>query len=153
MAHIARQDQENRTVEVNRRSLLSILEVNCEKHVSQYEDALEGYTEALAAKIDESFEAAKIELEKRHVAMKAKVASMTEADILKRSDTIVILDKIVAEMKVPRSYENEYRSAIAIATHDVRETLVLSYAEFTCFVRDQWDWKKEFVDVATSYCR
>ena len=45
---------------------------------------------------------------------------------------------------MPRSYEEEYDAAIDMAKWDVRTTLELTYAEFNCFVRDQWDWQSDF---------
>ena len=68
------------------------------------------------------------------------------------SDTVNIqIDGISVEMKVPRSYAKEYDAAIDMAKWDVRETLELSHAEFTCFVRDQWDWKAGFEAVSMLY--
>lgn len=42
-------------------------------------------------------------------------------------------------------------AAIDMAKWDIRETLVLTHAEFTCFVRDQWDWKSGFEAVSMLY--
>ena len=54
-------------------------------------------------------------------------------------------------MRVPRCFKDEYDDAIDMAKWDVRETLVLTYAEFTCFVRDEWDWKSGFEAVSMIY--
>ena len=42
-------------------------------------------------------------------------------------------------------------AAIDMAKWDVRETLELTHAEFTCFVRDQWDWKSGFEAISQIY--
>lgn len=151
MANMARADQEKRTVEVKRSELVHTLIANRVKHVKDYEDAMAGYTAVLLAKIDEAFAAAQRSLSERHGKMKEQVAGLSEEDIAQRSDRLVIVDSICVEMKVPRSYKKEYDAAIDMAQWDVRDTLELTHAEFTCFVRDEWDWKSGFDAVSMLY--
>ena len=63
------------------------------------------------------------------------------------------MDSISVEMRVPRCYDKEYDAAIDMAKWDVRETLELTHAEFTCFVRDQWDWTSEFTAISAMYLK
>jgi hypothetical protein len=151
MALTAKRDMEQRSVEVNRLELIKVLETNREVHLREYEEAMSGYTAILLAKIDEAFEEAKKTLEDKHEKMKRRVAAFTDEDIARQRDRFTLIDEIEVEMSVPRSYAKEYDAAIDIAKWDVRETLELSYAEFTCFVRDQWDWKLEFEAVSRLY--
>lgn len=151
MAAIAQRDQEKRTVEVNREKLISILESNRTKHVADYEEAMAGYKSLLLGKIDEAFEDAKKKLDEKYNRTKEKVSGFTDEDIAKQHDHFTLIDGISVEMKVPRSYAREYDAAIDMAKWDVRETLELSHAEFTCFVRDQWDWKAGFEAVSMLY--
>lgn len=151
MAAIARMDQEKRTVEVNRLKLIETLEANRTKHVQDYEEAMAGYKAVLLSKIDEAFDDAKKQLETKYEKTKARVAAFTDADIAKQRDSFTLIDDITVEMKVPRSYAKEYDAAIDMAKWDVRETLELTHAEFTCFVRDQWDWKSGFEAVSMLY--
>lgn len=151
MAAMARIDQEKRTVEVNRLKLIETLEINRKKHMQDYEDAMAGYKAVLLSKIDEAFDGAKKELESKYEKTKSRVLAFTDADIARQRDSFTLIDDITVEMKVPRSYTKEYDAAIDMAMWDVRETLELTHAEFTCFVRDQWDWKSGFDAVSSMY--
>lgn len=151
MAAMAQRDQENRTIEVNRMKLIETLTANREKHVRDYEEAKAGYKAVLLEKVDEAFEEAKLVLSKRHETTKGRVSELTEADIEKQRDSFTLIDAVHIEMKVPRCFKAEYDAAIDMAKWDVRDTLVLTYAEFTCFVRDEWDWKSGFEAVSMIY--
>lgn len=151
MAALARVDQEKRTVEVNRVKLIETLEANRTKHVQDYEEAMAGYKAVLLSKIDEAFSEAKAALAAKYAKTKEKVKAFRDADIAKQRDSFTLIDAITVEMRVPRSYAKEYDAAIDMAKWDVRETLELTHAEFTCFVRDQWDWKSGFEAVSMLY--
>lgn len=151
MAAIARMDQEKRTIQVNRLRLIETLEANRTKHIQDYEEAMAGYKAILLSKIDEAFADAKKQLELKYEKTKLRVSSFTDSDIAKQRDSFTLIDDITVEMKVPRSYAKEYDAAIDMAKWDVRETLELTNAEFTCFVRDQWDWKPGFEAVSMLY--
>jgi len=144
MARMAQRDQENRITEVNREKLVAILKRNRDDHLCEYREAMEGYKSVLSAKIDDAFENAKKTLEVRYSKTKARVEKFTDADIANQQDYFTLIDSITVEMKVPRSYHKQYDAAIAMAEWDVRETLELSHAEFTCFVQNEWDWSSGF---------
>lgn len=151
MANAVRVDLEKRVVKVNRLDLIKTLESNLAKHVQDYKEAMAGYKAVLLAKIDAAFSDAQKLLEKKHKETKERVAEFTDADISKQRDIFTLIEGITVEMSVPRSYAKEYEAAIDMAKWDVRETLELTHAEFTCFVRDQWDWKSGFEAVSTMY--
>ena len=92
-----------------------------------------------------------MKLEKQYEEAKRHVACLTDAEIENQRDVITLLDAFHVEMKVPRCFKKEYDAAIDMARWDVRETLVLTYAEFTCFVRDEWDWKRGFDAITAVY--
>jgi hypothetical protein len=142
---------ENRITEVNRENLLEKLKANRLKHIKDYEEAMAGYKSVLLSKIESAFAEAKQDIEDKYNRVKAKVASFTDADIAMQRDAIVLVDSIAVEMKVPRSYAAEYDAAIDMVSWDVNETLKLTNAEFTCFVRDEWDWKGSFDSVSMFY--
>ncbi len=144
-------DKEQRTVVVDRIKLIATLENNLTKHVQEHSEAMAGYKDALSSKIDSAFESAKTKLDRLHVEAKAKVAALTDEEITKSRDHFTLIDGVTVEMKVPRSYASEYEAAIDMAKWDTRETLELTSAEFSCFVRDQWDWKVEFMAVSAIY--
>ena len=139
MAAIAQQDLRKRTVEVNRLKLIETLKSNRGKHVKEYEEAKAGYKSAL--------------LEKQYEKRKVEIGAINDEDIEKQEDYVQLLAAVTIHMKVPRSFAKEYDAAIDIANWDVRETLELSHAEFTCFVRDEWDWKVEFTATSKMYQR
>lgn len=151
MAAMAIKDQMQRSTEVDRKKLIAILETNREKHVRDYEEAKAGYKAVLLEKVDEAFRDAAVTMQKRHEQAKRRIAELTENEISKQRDYQVLVDEISVEMKVPRSFAKEYDAAIDIAKWDVRDTLTLTYAEFACFVRDEWDWKSGFDAVSSLY--
>lgn len=151
MAQIAQQDLRARKVEVNRTKLIETLKANKEKHVKDYEEAKAGYKSALLTKLDSAVEDARKSIEKQYTKRKEEISAITDEDIENQQDYVQLLPAVTVQMKVPRSYAKEYDAAIDIATWDVRETLELSNAEFTCFVRDEWDWKEEFTATSKIY--
>lgn len=151
MAALAQRDLEKRVVEVDREALLTKLHENKAKHIADYNEAKAAYKQVLLNKISEAFEAARDKLDERQTKLVRKVNALTDDQISEQQDYVAIVDAISIEMKVPRCYVDEYDAAIAIAEHDVNPTLKLSYAEFTCFIRDQWDWKSGFDAVSTMY--
>lgn len=144
-------DQAKRVTEVDREKLIYTLEENREKHIREYEEAMGGYRETLLERMDKATEDAKAKLARRHERLKEKISSMSDQDIEKQCDYFTVVEAVVVEMKVPRSFAKEYDAAIDMAKWDVRQTLELTHAEFTCFVRDQWEWKSEFDAVSTMY--
>jgi hypothetical protein len=153
MAGMAQQDLRQRKVEVNRAKLIETLKLNREKHIKEYEEAKAGYKSALLEKLENAVEEARKNIEKQYGKRKAEIGELTDDDISTQEDYVRLLDAVTIQMKVPRSYAKEYDAAIDIATWDVRETLELSNAEFTCFVRDEWDWKTEFAATSQMYMK
>lgn len=151
MAAAAQKALENRTVEVHRGNLKDVLIANREKHIEDYEEAMQGYKSTLLKKIDEAFREAKAKATKRHEKAVSRTKDLTDEEISEQSDYLTLMDAVQVQMKVPRSYAKEYDAAIAIADWDVNETLELTHAEFTCFVRDEWDWKSSFEAVSMLY--
>lgn len=151
MAVMAKLDQESRTIEVDRQELIKTLESNREKHIQDYDAAMAGYKDLLLSNIDSAFENAKVAIAEKYEETKQKVTNFTDEDIAKQPDYFTLVDDITINMKVPRSFAKEYDAAIDMAKWDVRKTLELTHAEFTCFVRDQWDWKSGFEAVSTRY--
>lgn len=147
----AQKDQEKRITTVNRNELLNKLCDNLKKHIKDYDEAMKGYKSVLLSKIDLAFTKARKDLEAKNIAVVDKVRGLTDEDITKQSDRFIILDTIYVDMKVPRSYADEYRAAIDLFTWEVEETVELSYAEFGCFVRDMWDWQLEFKAISAMY--
>lgn len=148
---MAKQNLAGRSVEVNRARLIQTLIANKEQHVKDYNEAMAGYKSQLLKRIDEAFEKAKMSINASYIKIKEKVSNFTDEDILKQSDSFVIFNEICVDMQVPRCYDKEYQAAIDLASWDVNDTIELSYAEFVCFVKDEWDWKADFAQVTNFY--
>lgn len=151
MANLARNAQINRTVEVNRLELLKTLESNKLKHVKEYEEAMAGYREALSGELEKVYQDAKLRLDSAYTKLKTKISRMSEDDIKRQNNYTSLLPAVDVHLEVPRSFEVDYDAAIDIAKWDVNDTMELTHAEFTCFVRDQWDWTSDFKMVTRSY--
>lgn len=151
MAAMALRDQSERSVVVDREELIEVLTSNREKHLKDYEEAKLGYRASLLQRIDAAFSDAKKSIEARHRQTRESVEQMSDADIAKQNDSLVLLNSINIQMRVPRCFAKEYDAAIDMASWDVRETLELSHAEFQCFVRDVWDWTSDFEAVSACY--
>lgn len=151
MAATAKQNFQERKVEVNRLELVKTLKENLRIHGNEYQEALAGYKQAFLEKAEEAFKNARIRLDKKFKQVKQESEGWTTEDITKRHASIQIVDPVYLTLPVPRSYEKEYLAAIDMASWDVRDTLELTMAEFNCFVRDEWDWKDEFVTTSSMY--
>jgi len=160
MANAARKSLEERTIEVNRRELLKTLLENKERHIQDYEAAVEGYKRHLLQKIQTAYEDTKKIIGNKHKKSIDLAESLESVeDIEKQTDFFIFNGPIVitlifhslSDMRVPRCYSKEYDAAIEIANWDVRDTIELTHAEFTCFVRDLWDWKMEFNTISQLY--
>lgn len=151
MADLAVRDQQKRMVEVEVKRLVETLKENLAKHVKDYEEAMAGYKSTLLGKIDSAFIKAKTSLAESHEKWKSKVEKMTNEDISNQSDTISLYGTNYIDMKVPRSYAKDYEAAIDMFSWEVKPTVELTHAEFTCFVRDQWDWQSGFKAISAMY--
>jgi hypothetical protein len=51
----------------------------------------------------------------------------------------------------PRTYVKEYDRAIGMLEWHTGETVLLTPTQYTQFVEDEWNWKRDFVGVASRY--
>lgn len=151
MAMQAQADQQKRVIEVNRTKLVDTLLANKEKHIKEYKEAIEGYKTLAIEKLQKGYEDAKVKLEKNLVKGRASLEEFNPDNPDETGDYLTLVDGVQVALKVPRNYSKAYDAAIDMAKWDVRETLELSHAEFTCFVRDEWDWSREFFATSSMY--
>ena len=151
MARAAQRDMENKTIVVQKHRLIGKLRSNLKQHVADYDEAIKGYRATLAGKIDEACDKAMLKLKADRLKLMEEVSAFTDEDISKQRDYFDIVEPISVEMKVPRCYKAEYELAISMAEWESGDTIKLTYAEFTCFIRDEWDWKQSFDLVTASY--
>jgi hypothetical protein len=151
MANQARRDQEERTIEVNRKDLITKLKENLTKHRESYKAALAGYKAMALQKLEEGYEQAKIKLDKNLERGKLALSQFDPDDPSGVSDYLTLVEAISISLKVPLDYSKEYEAAIDMAEWDVRDTLELTHAKFQCFVRDQWTWTRDFESINFTY--
>lgn len=149
MANMARQDQQKRTVIVDRVKLLEQLAANKEKHVREYHEAVAGYKEMAKEKLQRAYEKAKVSLEDN---VKKGLEKIDGFDPENDSYGVTtLIDAVYVDLPIPKNYEDEYDAAIDMVNWDTRAELELTHAEFQCFVRDVWDWTSDFFGVTSIY--
>lgn len=142
----------DREVKVNKEQLLAELQKNRDKHLTTYNTALANYKSQLSAKIKEEFANARRKLQTGEAEQLARVDNLTDEDILKQRDTLVIVQAVAVSMPVPRNYVSEYDKAIAMVQWDIRPELLITGAQFDCFILNQWGWTDDFRSTTMSYC-
>lgn len=138
------EDRNKRVIKVNRKQLLETLKNNRERHVLEHAEAIAGYKQDRREKLERAFKDAEKSLAKRKKQLLEATDEIVEEDIINQRDYVQIIQSINLDLSVPKSYEKDYDAAIDMAAWDTRDELELTYAEFTCFVRDCWDWSEEF---------
>ncbi len=151
MGQYAVKDLHDREIEVDRKLLIGILERNLQNHIIAYKEALNGYKKVALIKLHADGERAKRELEKRLKRIASDIEEFDPEKPHQFSDNFVLIQQVFMTLSVPKSYVAEYEAAIDIAKWDVNDTMKLTFAEFQCFVRDVWDWTKEFQTTNMSY--
>lgn len=151
MANLAKKQQATREVEVERLELLKKLRENKEEHIKQYEAAISGYKDAVLTQLEDKVQKAKEKLEKRYQESKDRISKFSQEELEDFGDYINLIDSITINLPLPRNYAEHYDLAIDMIQWDVRPNVILTGAEFQCFVRNEWDWKFDFENVSKMY--
>lgn len=110
-------------VRVKKDALLNELQKNREAHRRIFESAVEGYKEAALKRLDE--------LAKQLV--DGKVVPMAIA------------------LPMPEDHTIDYDRAIKMVEMEVNEILLLDETEFAQLVMDDWVWKRQWAQTASTY--
>ncbi len=113
-------------VKINRLELLEIVQTNRQKHIADFNEAVEDYKKA-ALKVAESNLA---------LAQTGEVESIV---------------KMRAAPDRPRSYEKEYGRGIRMLELSVEEVIDITEDVFNQLVLDEWAWKHLFTASTASY--
>jgi hypothetical protein len=143
VANQALVDQKERKIEVKRERLLETLRSNRDKHLTEYREALQGYKAMATEKLNAAHAKAKADLEKNVARVQAELNEF-DPNNPQNHDYLTLVNAIQIELRVPRNFTDKYDAAIDMVEWDVRETLELTHAEFQCFVRDVWEWTRDF---------
>lgn len=116
-------------VRVKKSELLDILRTNGQKHVQEYQEAIEGWrVETLKELSKLSRKVKKLDLE--------NAVDLTENDFPNLW--------VSAAQDRPTCHAKDYDRAIAMLDMSTEDEVVISAREFDQFVNDEWDWKEAF---------
>jgi len=93
-----------------------------------------------------------------------KILDENFADISKRieefdpeegqmQDVIQLISSMTFDLRVPEDHSKAYDVAIEMATWEKRDEIILLQSQFECFVRDDWDWSKDFEHLNFRYSK
>lgn len=112
-------------ITVSRQKLLAVLQENRRKHIDTYLVAVEEYRQALRIELVQRLE------DLPDLTNPARFAKFS--------------------LPVPVSYEDVYSSVIDMLDFSVDENVTLTAEQHRCWVKDQWDWSKDFIANTLAY--
>lgn len=125
MRHVG--DTAMRTVKVDKSRLVETLKTNREKHRVEFQEAFQGYKNALIAAFQRRVDQAK--------------------DIKQGGPGV---DHSI-RLDVPSDHTDEYDRALAVMAWEEEGKIVLSMNDFNCYVLDDWDWQSSFKQLHNTY--
>ncbi len=114
-----------KSVKISKEKLLEKLKENRTKHLEQYEKALEGWKDQVVDTLQ-------------------KALGDARAD----RDFIIYFD-----LPKPEVHSDEYDAVIDQVEWNEEEQIELALREFNKFIRDDWQWKKDFLDNTAMYSK
>lgn len=111
------------SLKYKRTDVLEKLKTNRDKHKAAYDDAYDGFKEAVVEELKQALALAEQGKEYR----------------------------LTLKQTQPREYLKNYDRAIAMFTMSSQDEIELSEAEFTQFVLDNWSWSDQFVTSTRTY--
>ena len=151
MGHMAKRKMAERPVSIEKEKLLGQLRLNLKRHKSDYEKAVNAYQEKALEKIssleEDVFEKVRENFEKAK--SKLKGFDKDNPHLLQLNTAIV--EPQFLDLPVPVNYSEAYENAITLFEWEQQEVVELSAAEFTCFVKNKWEWTNDFEVSTMSY--
>ena len=117
-----------KTITVNKTQLLKTLRENREKHLEILKETKENYWKTIEADLKNQLK---------------KVSKKVEQNSPMKSFNFF--------RSIPVDFCKEYDKAISMLEWNVEEEVELDQIEFERYVRDNWDWKKQFLASNSSY--
>ncbi len=132
-------------ITVSSDDLLRILKENLEAHNEVFNASTQAYYETLRAELEGKKEQAETLVK----TFAAKLENVTTVD---PSDSLGDYYHIFTfKAKKPVSYESHYTSAIRKVELSQRKEFSLSDSEFQRYILNNWEWKADFINNATTY--
>lgn len=113
-------------VKVNRTELLDIVRKNKEKHIKEFNEAVEDFKKAVVKIAEENLK-------------------------LVQTGDLAEIAKVKVNPAKPTSYESSYTRAIRMLELSVDENIELDAHTFSQFVLDEWEWKQSFSTSNSTY--
>lgn len=151
MAQLAKMALQERSVTVNRQKLIETLKSNQTSHVAKFNESLSGYVIKAREMMASSYADEMAAAQRRYLKSIADIDAFDATKPEKMPSTWRVCDPVIISIPVPRNYTDMYRTAIDMMEWDTRDVIELTYAEFQCFVQDEWDWKAEFDQITSRY--
>lgn len=111
------------TVRIRRDALIDKLKTNREGHRAIFDEAIQGYHDAV---------------------IKALEAALADAKAGRKYTPSVFLPE-------PQDHTDEYDRMIAMLEMSLDDELELSQKDFSCYALDDWGWKHDFINTSNSY--
>lgn len=120
---IARERPEMRTITVKKDELLDVLSRNRAKHREVFDAALEGY--------------------RKHalVVLKGKVKALSEG---RQPEIRIMIER-------PEDHTRDYDRVIGMVNADQGDTFELSETDFAQYWEDDWQWKRQWAKMSSTY--
>jgi len=115
-----------KTINVNKKELLSTLKKNRKIHIEEYKEAIAAY----------------------HTAIVAELSTML---IDARGAEIGSVVKTRAELQRPDNYVKSYDKAIQMLEWEESDLISLDHQEFAKYVEDEWAWSDSFKMLNSTY--
>lgn len=141
-----------RKVKVQRLKLLETLKQNLDTHRKEYQESLLAYQSLAKERLHKLQRKAQQALADNFAAIERKIDRFDpESEDHDLSDTVVLLNTLSFNLKVPQDHSRSYEVAIQMAEWEVEETIELTQDQFQAFVLDDWEWQQEFKFLNRSY--
>ena len=118
-----------KTVRVKTAQLKETLRSNLEKHRREYNEAREGWI---------------AERKEAMATLSAATAACAKESTKKTREEVRDTFHAWNNLAAPRDHSGDYEQAIALMEWETRDEIDLSINDFECYVRDNWNWQREF---------
>lgn len=110
-------------VTVKKDTLINVLKANKEEHLHKYKEAYEEYKQQMILLLEEQIE-------------------KTKNDILPQR---------YIGLPHPENHKQDYDRILSMLDMDINDTFDLNEDQYSKYVLDNWDWKRDWMDTVTSY--
>lgn len=122
-----------RETTIDKQKAIEVIKANRLTHIVDYKEAVEGYIQEVKRRTSEVIDDLQNQLN-------AVVAG-----------EIKLIGPQHMNLTLPVSHESDYDTVLEMMDMEVKDQITLTTDEFTCYIKDDWDWKKDFTRVTSVY--